>query len=120
MKRLFDLKVYGRKLLKVIEAPDELGLIEGIRNYAATQIPKIPIIREDDKLREALDVDGMGDWTNQQFYQFTIDYYNKHMAGDRPRLPVPATEQDGKPTTDLEQAREYLQLATEAGFVKEV
>jgi len=92
MKVHFQTKIAGFRVDELIEAESPDAVVTELRNQVARDIPHIPLTKKDDKYREELDVDGKGDWTNQEFFEAVVGYYNAEMRPKNQQpVPVPVT-----------------------------
>ena len=92
MKVHFKTKFAGFTIDKIIQGDSPDAVVTELRNQVAKDIPHIPFTKKDDKYRERLDVDGKGDWTNQEFFRAVVDYYNAEMRPKNQQpVPLPLT-----------------------------
>ena len=102
------------KIHAVITGTDE-EIVIALRNYVASKVPNIPIVKVDDEFRERLDVDGKGDWTPEQFYAELTKLWNedgKVNAKKNKTVFVPIVA----PKT----AAQFIEVCKQVGVAKEL
>ena len=94
MRIRFRASIQGMKFNEEIEGKDADEVVVNLRNAVAGKVPHIPFTKKDDKIREQLDVDGKGDWTDAEFREFVVGYWNEKLRPwARPKVLVPADNQ---------------------------
>lgn len=109
MKIHFKTKIAGFTVDEIVEGESPEAVVAELRNQVAKDIPHIPFTKKDDEYREELDVDNKSDWTNEQFFEAVVDYYNAEVQSKKQQpIPVPVT------------CKAFIDLAVLLGMAKEV
>lgn len=98
----------GMSIDKTFTGDNADVVVVAFRNHIAGKIPSIPFTKKDDNFKEQLDVDGLGDWTNAEFYTQAVNYWNSQVESKDRLLTVPQT------------AQEFIDLCVAKGFAKVV
>ena len=82
-----DTRIHGIRITGDFDGTPQQKVL-ALRNHIAECIPHIMFTSIDDRLREQIDVDGKGDWTDPQFFAEVVKGYN----GEHPDHPIKLPE----------------------------
>lgn len=78
-----------------IEGPTPDAIMLLLREEIANRVPRIPFVKQDNKLRAQLRTSGTQSWTAEEFFKAFVDYYNENMlAKGQERYAVPHTAEE--------------------------
>jgi hypothetical protein len=98
----------GLSLNKVISGSSHEEVLHGLRATLYGMIPRIPLTKKDDKLREQLRCGSESSWSDQKFIYEAIAAYNKERKREVGFTPIQAPAD----------ARGFIELACKLGLAQ--